>query len=76
MGERVPDTPQLVVPPNGEDDSYMYLIGIGAAGDKMEHKECPEGSLNCPPPPPCEAGDSKCVGGGLGVNRIYYHVDD
>lgn len=76
MGERVPDTPQLVIPPNGEDDSYMYLIGIGAAGDKMEYKDCPEGSLNCPPPPPCEPGDNKCIGGGPGVNRIYYHVDD
>ncbi|MCL1051239.1 rRNA (guanine-N1)-methyltransferase [Shewanella abyssi] len=76
MGERVPDTPQLVIPPNGEGDSYMYLIGIGAAGDKMEYKDCPAGSLNCPPPPPCESGDNKCVGDGPGVNRIYYHVDN
>ncbi|MGS0824701.1 pilus assembly protein [Shewanella sp. 0m-8] len=76
MGERVPDTPQLVVPPNGSDDSYMYLIGIGAAGDKMELKDCPAGSIDCPPPPPCAPGDNKCVGGALGVNRIYYHVDE
>jgi type IV pilus assembly protein PilY1 len=76
MGDRVPDTPQLVVPPNGTDDSYMYLIGIGAAGDKMEPKDCPAGSIDCPPPPKCEPGDSKCVGDGLGVNRIYYHVNE
>ncbi|GIU08971.1 MULTISPECIES: pilus assembly protein [unclassified Shewanella] len=75
MGERVPDTPQLVVPPNGSDDSYMYLIGIGAAGDKMEPVDCPAGSIDCPPPPPCAPGDNKCVGGALGVNRIYYHAN-
>ncbi|MCI2962607.1 MULTISPECIES: pilus assembly protein [Shewanella] len=67
MGERVPDTPQLVIPPNGASESYMYLIGIGAAGDKMEKIDGDDG---------CKDGDEKCVGGGLGVNRIYYHIDE
>ena len=68
MGERVPDTPQLVIPPNGEGDSYMYLIGIGAAGDEMKKIQPVEDG--CPP------GDNKCIGGGLGVNKIYYHIDE
>ncbi|MPY20993.1 pilus assembly protein [Shewanella sp. YLB-07] len=72
MGERVPDTPQLVIPPNGNGDSYMYLIGIGAAGDEMKKADGGGGGGGdgCPP------GDEKCVGGGLGVNRIYYHINE
>ncbi|WP_229380972.1 pilus assembly protein [Shewanella psychropiezotolerans] len=70
MGERVPDTPQLVIPPNGNGDSYMYLIGIGAAGDEMKKADGGGGGDGCPP------GDEKCVGGGLGVNRIYYHINE
>ncbi|MCL1123049.1 pilus assembly protein [Shewanella surugensis] len=65
MGERVPDTPQLVIPANGSDDSYMYLIGIGAAGEEMERIEDPLD--DCPPE------DSQCIGGQPGVNRIYVH---
>ncbi|WP_434929099.1 pilus assembly protein [Shewanella sp. HL-SH2] len=72
MGARVPDTPQLVIPPNGADDSYMYLIGIGNAGDKMEKVKDP---LN-PDPDGCKAGDEKCIGAGPGVNKIYYHIDE
>lgn len=68
MGERVPDTPQLVVPPNANGESYMYLIGIGAAGGDMEKVEA--GGDGCP------QGDDRCVGGGLGVNRIYYHINE
>ncbi len=71
MGERVPDTPQLVIPPNSGGDSYMYLIGIGAAGDGMKKAGGDGGGGDgCPP------GDEKCVGGGLGVNRIYYHINE
>lgn len=65
MGERVPDTPQLVIPANGSDDSYMYLIGIGAAGEEMEKIE--DVLDDCPPE------DSQCIGGQPGVNRIYVH---
>ncbi len=69
MGDRVPDTPQLVVPPNGDGESYMYLIGIGAAGDEMEKADDPSDDG-------CAQGDDKCIGGGLGVNKIYYHIDE
>ncbi|MFS1423697.1 pilus assembly protein [Shewanella sp. 10N.286.48.B5] len=69
MGARVPDTPQLVIPPNGTSDSYMYLIGIGSAGDDMEKVDDDESDG-------CAAGDDKCIGGGLGVNKIYYHIDE
>ncbi len=69
MGESVPDTPQLVVPPNIRSDgtvadSYMYLIGIGNASEKMEKVKSDPG---CPP------GDHKCVGGGPSTNKIYYY---
>ncbi|MCL1036870.1 rRNA (guanine-N1)-methyltransferase [Shewanella submarina] len=67
VGERVPDTPQLVVPPNGDNPSYMYLIGIGKAGAQMEPLQSVKG---------CADGDNKCVGGGLGANRIYYHIEE
>ncbi len=67
VGERVPDTPQLVVPPNGDNPSYMYLIGIGKAAAQMEPLESVKG---------CADGDNKCVGGGLGANRIYYHIEE
>ncbi|WP_351075896.1 PilC/PilY family type IV pilus protein [Shewanella sp. CAL98-MNA-CIBAN-0140] len=69
MGDRVPDTPQLVIPPNGTSDSYMYLIGIGSAGDEME-KVDDTGSDGC------AGGDNKCIGPGPGVNKIYYHIDE
>lgn len=69
MGERVPDTPQLVIPPNGADPSYMYLVGIGKAGEGMEKKgDAPDDG--CPP------GDEKCVGGAIGVHHIYYHINE
>ncbi|GGQ09798.1 pilus assembly protein [Shewanella litoralis] len=69
MGARVPDTPQLVIPPNGTSDSYMYLIGIGSAGDDMEKVDDDESDG-------CAAGDNKCIRGGPGVNKIYYHIDE
>ncbi|WOT04290.1 pilus assembly protein [Shewanella youngdeokensis] len=73
MGDSIPDTPQLVIPPDGDN---MYLIGIGNAGDDIEFKECAEGSVDCPAAPECGSGNSQCVGGGLEVNKIYYHVND
>ncbi|ARD21606.1 pilus assembly protein [Shewanella japonica] len=69
MGEQVPDTPTLVVPKNGDSDSYMYLIGIGDAANDMIKNDV-LGDDGCP------EGDDKCIGGGLGVNRIYYHQNE
>ncbi|WP_133406232.1 pilus assembly protein [Parashewanella tropica] len=66
MSERVPDTPQLVIPPNGEGKSYMYLVGIGSAGDKMKKIDIDNNG--------CGKDDHRCVGGGLKASRIYYHV--
>ncbi|PMG43202.1 PilC/PilY family type IV pilus protein [Shewanella sp. 10N.286.52.B9] len=69
MGEQVPDTPTLVVPHNGDSDSYMYLIGIGdAANDMIKNDVLGDDG--------CAEGDDSCVGGGLGVNRIYYHQNE
>ncbi|WP_445946691.1 pilus assembly protein [Shewanella sp.] len=67
MGERVPDTPQLVIPPGGK--GYMYLIGIGDAGDDMVKKD---------PNPEDDPDDciNNCVGDGLKTNKIYYHVSE
>ncbi|MGB0892777.1 MAG: pilus assembly protein [Parashewanella sp.] len=69
MSERVPDTPQLVIPPNGNDPSRLYLIGIGAAADLLQ-KQVGVIKDGCPP------GDNRCVGGGLTAKRIYYYVED
>ncbi|WP_156925680.1 pilus assembly protein [Shewanella fidelis] len=71
MGERVPDTPQLVIPPNGNDDSYMYLIGIGKAGNDMIKVDDPNNTADT-----CLPGDDKCAGGGPKVNRIYYYINE
>tara|TARA_R110002167_G_scaffold195810_3_gene398635 strand:- start:5122 stop:8676 length:3555 start_codon:yes stop_codon:yes gene_type:complete len=68
IGERVPDTPQLVIPPNGTSDSYMYLIGIGSAGEEMKKEDFPYDG--------CAPGDNKCIGAGPGVNKNYYHIDE
>ncbi|MCL1039317.1 rRNA (guanine-N1)-methyltransferase [Shewanella submarina] len=63
MGEQVPDTPQLVIPPGGDDN--MYFIGIGNAGDHMDPIEPAKG---------CDPGDPRCIGGGMRANRIYYYT--
>ncbi|PKG76414.1 rRNA (guanine-N1)-methyltransferase [Shewanella sp. GutCb] len=68
LGERVPDTPQLSIP---GDKMYFPELPL----DNVERQECEAGDVNCPPPP-CGENDVKCVGGGLGINRIYYHVDE
>jgi type IV pilus assembly protein PilY1 len=69
ISEQVPDTPTLVVPHNGDDNSYMYLIGIGDAANEMIKNNL-FGDDGCAP------GDNKCIGGGLGVNQIYYHMKE
>ncbi|GIU22930.1 rRNA (guanine-N1)-methyltransferase [Shewanella schlegeliana] len=68
LGERVPDTPPPLIPPGGDGNIYFPI-------PEAEMKPCEEGDVNCPPPP-CENGNDKCVGGALGVNRIYYHVNE
>lgn len=61
LGERVPDTPQIVIPaPESGKDPYIYIIGVGK-GDKNEQGEY-SGTIN--------------VASGLGVNKIYYHIDE
>nr|WP_283104102.1 PilC/PilY family type IV pilus protein [Shewanella gelidimarina] len=61
LGERVPDTPQIVIPaPESGEDPYIYIIGIGK-GEKNDDGDY-SGTIN--------------VGAGLGVNKIYYHVDE
>ncbi|MCF1437804.1 MAG: rRNA (guanine-N1)-methyltransferase, partial [Shewanella sp.] len=65
MGEQVPDTPQLVIPPGGSDN--MYFIGIGNAGEHMQPVEPAKG---------CDPGDPRCIGGGMRANRIYYYIEN
>ena len=72
IGERVPDTPQLVIPPNGTSDSYMYFIGIGSAGDDMEKVDGSNDGSN----DGCADGDEKCIGAGPSLKKIYYHIDE
>ncbi|WP_425423622.1 pilus assembly protein [Shewanella waksmanii] len=61
LGERVPDTPQIVIPaPDSGEDPYIYIIGVGK-GEKGADGEY-TGTIN--------------VGAGLGVNKIYYHIDE
>lgn len=61
LGERVPDTPQIVVPKPDEegDESSAYIIGIGKG-------ECENGVCK---------GTIK-LDTGLNVNKIYYHIDE
>lgn len=61
LGERVPDTPQIVVPaPDSGKDPYIYIIGVGK-GEKNDDGEY-SGTIN--------------VGAGLGINKIYYHINE
>lgn len=61
LGERVPDTPQIVIPaPETGKDPYIYIIGVGK-GDKNEDGEY-SGTIN--------------IASGLGVNKIYYHINE
>ncbi|MFV7769302.1 pilus assembly protein [Shewanella marisflavi] len=61
LGERVPDTPQIVIPaPENEgDESKAYVIGIGKG--ECENGQC-KGTIE--------------LGSGLGVNKIYYHMNE
>lgn len=60
IGERVPDTPQIVIPePELGEDSNAYIIGVGKG-------ECANG----------ECSGTIELGSGLSTNRIYYHLDE
>lgn len=61
LGERLPDTPQIVIPkPDSGEEPYIYIIGVGK-GELGEDGEY-TGTIN--------------VGSGLGANKIYYHIDE
>ncbi|MCL1068264.1 rRNA (guanine-N1)-methyltransferase [Shewanella olleyana] len=67
MGEQVPDTPQIFISsPDENGDSSTYFITPDLPMEKVDGSE-PDG---------CAEGDDKCIGGGLGVNRIYYHQNE
>lgn len=56
----MPDTPQIVIPAPDEGDESHIYI-IGVGKGDVEDGES-TGTIN--------------VGAGLGVNKIYYHVDE
>ncbi|MGX9462382.1 pilus assembly protein [Shewanella sp. A14] len=60
LGERVPDTPQIVIPKaEAGKEAVAYVIGVGK-GD-CENGEC-KGTIT--------------LGSGLTTNRIYYNIDE
>lgn len=60
IGERVPDTPQIVIPkPDPGKEAEAYVIGVGKG--ECENGEC--------------SGTVK-LGSGLSTNKIYYHLDE
>lgn len=65
LGERVPDTPQIVIPNPGVDnndvplESSAYLIGVGKG--ECNGDQC-KGTIK--------------VGPGLSVNKVYYHINE
>lgn len=60
VGERVPDTPQIVIPkPEDGKDAEAYIIGVGKG--ECENGEC-KGTIG--------------LGGGLDTNKIYYHINE
>ncbi|GIU51631.1 pilus assembly protein [Shewanella sp. KT0246] len=60
LGERVPDTPQIVIPsPEEGEEAIAYIIGVGKG-------ECENG----------ECKGTATLGSGLSTNRIYYHIEE
>lgn len=60
VGERVPDTPQIVIPkPEDGKEAEAYVIGVGKG--ECENGEC-KGTIG--------------LGGGLNTNKIYYRIDE
>jgi len=60
VGERVPDTPQIVIPkPEDGEEVKAYIIGVGKG--ECENGEC-KGTIE--------------LGSGLGANKIYYHINE
>lgn len=61
LGERVPDTPQIVIPePKEGEEPQAYIIGVGK-GEQDENGQY-KGTIN--------------IGTGLDTNKIYFHVDE
>ncbi|QSX41649.1 pilus assembly protein [Shewanella cyperi] len=61
LGERVPDTPQIVIPaPENGEEPKAYIIGVGKgeADESGQYK----GTIN--------------IGTGLNANKIYFHIDE
>ncbi|MFB2680738.1 pilus assembly protein [Shewanella mangrovisoli] len=60
VGERIPDTPQIVIPePKPGEEPKAYVIGVGKG--ECENGEC-KGTIE--------------LGSGLKTNKIYYHIDE
>ncbi|WP_335917657.1 pilus assembly protein [Shewanella chilikensis] len=60
VGERIPDTPQIVIPkPDTDEEPTAYIIGVGKG--ECENGDC-KGTIS--------------LGSGLTTNRIYYHVNE
>ena len=60
VGERIPDTPQIVIPePQSGKDPTAYIIGVGKG-------ECDNGK--------CKGTIE--LGSGLKTNKIYYHINE
>jgi type IV pilus assembly protein PilY1 len=60
LGERVPDTPQIVIPKvDTGNDSIAYIIGVGKG--ECVGNDC-KGTV--------------VLGSGLTTNRIYYHIEE
>ncbi len=60
IGERVPDTPQIVIPkPDTGEEAEAYIIGVGKG-------ECENG----------ECKGTVALGSGLTTNKIYYHINE
>ncbi|MEZ9539047.1 pilus assembly protein [Shewanella sp. 10N.286.51.B8] len=60
VGERVPDTPQIIIPkPEDGEEAIAYIIGVGKG-------ECVNGECKGTAP----------LGSSLNTNRIYYHIEE
>ncbi|WP_025823116.1 pilus assembly protein [Shewanella marina] len=72
VGQRVPDTPQLVIPADSDGNTQMHLIGIGNAAAQLERRKDSEGNYldDCP------ETDKLCLGQSLNKQKVYYFQDE
>ncbi|QDF66362.1 type IV pilin biogenesis protein [Shewanella sp. SNU WT4] len=60
LGDKIPDTPQIVIPkPKAGEENNAYIIGVGKG--ECENGEC-SGTIE--------------LGSGLTTNKIYYHLNE